>query len=126
MWGEPKDDGSRYVHTLQSGAELSGRKHHFYPREFKLIGWLVNGLECDLGDLYSLAKYEPTALLEAGSDDWLQIKQEGVLDACRELERGVIRPSLDQIASLTRGDGVVLTFPKILEVSERPDDLMLL
>ena len=37
------------------------------------------------------------------------------------MEAGVIRPDFEIIASLTRGEGVVLTFPKLLEVSEVRD-----
>ena len=92
-------------------------EYHSHPREFKLIGFLAEGLECDLGDLTSLAKTEPTALLVPGNEYCLEKEQERVLDACRELEAGVIQPGLYQTASLTRGDGVVLTFPKLLDVS---------
>ena len=126
VWGDPKDDGSRYVHTLRINPEVYEGKHHFHPREFRLIGFLADGLECDLNDLYSLAKTEPTALLVAGGEYSLQREQERVLDVCRELESGVVQPELDQIASLTRGEGVVLTFPKILDVSVHYGSLTLL
>ena len=119
VWGKAKEDGSRHVHTLRTGPTLYGSDHHYHPREFKLIGFLAHGLECDLGDLSSLARFEPTALLVPGSEYSLQAKQQRVLDVCRELEAGTVQPGVEQIASLTRDGGVVLTFPKILDVSDR-------
>ena len=116
-WGDIADDGSRYVRTLRRTGEVYGSVYHHHPREFKMIGLLQNGLECNLGDLNSLASCEPTALLVAGDMYALQKEQDRVLESCRELEAGVTQPGLERIASLTKGDGVVLTFPKLVEVS---------
>ena len=82
-----------------------------------MIGFLENGLECNLRDLYSLASSEPTALLVAGGEYSLQREQDRVLDSCRDLEARVTQVGLEKIASLTSGEGVVLTFPKLLEVN---------
>ena len=60
---------------------MYGEKYHFHPREFRIVGFLADGLECDLGDLYSLAKTEPTALLVPGSEYCLQRQQERVVEA---------------------------------------------
>ena len=57
-------------------------EYHSHPREFKLIGFLAEGLECDLGDLESLAIREPTGLLVAGDEIALEMKQESVLECC--------------------------------------------
>ena len=82
-----------------------------------MIGFLEHGLECDLRDINSLASSEPTALLVAGDEYSLQRVQERVLESCRELESSVTQVGFEKRASLTRGEGVVLTFPKLLEVS---------
>ena len=117
VWGEPKSDGSRYIHTLRTCPEVYESEYHFHPREFRLVGFLDDGLDCDFSNLHSLASSEPTALLVPGSEYCLQREQERVLEVCRELEAGVVQPGLQQIASLIRGEGVVLTFPKLLDVS---------
>ena len=117
VWGNVGSDGGRYVHTLRWSPKVYECEYYYHPREFKLIGFLENGLECDLNYLTSLASTEPTALLVAGDEYCLQSAQESVLESCREIEARVSQPGLERIASLTRGNGVVLTFPKAIEVS---------
>lgn len=108
-WGDVQDDGSRCVHSIAPEAGLTGMKH--VPREFNVIGVLQNGVECDLSSLEALACTEPKGLLLP-----LEEKRDDVLAVCRLLEEQERISGYEQVGSLTNGEGIVLTFTKLLEV----------
>ena len=106
------------MQSFRKCPKIFKEEHHWYPREFQLIGVLADGLECDLGSLENLASSEPKARLVATTAyPPLLGERDSVLGICKELEASATQPGLKRVASLTDGDAVLLTFPKLLEVN---------
>ena len=109
-WGSRDDEGYRYVHSLAQGPVFGRLKH--VPREFDVVGVLKNGLECDLSSFEGLTQAEPTAVLEGLGED-----EGNILALCRMLEEYDGIDGYKRTNSMTEGNGIVLTFPMLLEVS---------
>ena len=117
-WGDKKDEGHRYIHSFRKNPRIFKEEHHWYPREFQLIGILADGLECNLNSLEDLASSEPKArLIATTAYPPLLGERSNLLEVCKDLEASATRPGFKRVASLTEGDALILTFPKLLEVS---------
>ena len=90
-----------------------------HPREFRLVGVLQRGLECNVKSFEALAGTEPRGLIVAAEDDKLEGKQADVLGVCKMLEETACDEKYRCVADMTYGKGVVVTFTKILKVSRK-------
>ena len=113
-WGGQDEDGCAYVRNLLTADRSLGLQ--WAPREFRLVGVLQDGIECDFNSLLALSRTEPKALLVATDQDKYNGRYDDVLEVCRMLEGATPGQGLKSIGSMMRDDGLVLTFPTILDV----------
>ena len=118
-WGERRDDGCSYVHNLLGADRSLGLR--WAPREFRLVGILQDGLECDFDSLVALSRTEPKGLLVATEIDTLIGRQDNVLEACRLLQETAPSHNYNCVGTIIQGEGIVLTFPRILDVGCTPN-----
>ena len=85
-----------------------------------MTGVLNNGIQCDFRSFEKLARFEPKALLVAPDDEWSIKKHHTVLDVCDAMEASLPVDNCRSLANFTSGGGVVLFFPKILQVKSSP------
>ena len=109
-WGERDREGWRSVHSMMDGR--GGGRLMWVPREFDVVGILDKGLQCELGSFEALSRSEPKGLLVGLGEE-----KKSIFEVCDRLSGGEMVENYASVGEFTRGDGVVLTFPSLLEVS---------
>ncbi|KAK7681746.1 hypothetical protein QCA50_015093 [Cerrena zonata] len=86
------------------------------PREFRFVGVLAEGIDCDLTNHRQLANKSPEAILfDSVRYPGIHSRRADVISVCRHLEGSIAQPSFHREHRLLKRGSPVLVFPKLLQ-----------